>query len=689
MHTWLVLPGHHPYLVSGVVVAITCAEAIPASSAIATVAAGAVMFVVGMLVGAGVLNMWLALASAVLGAIVGDALIYELGRRYHADIRSWAHSTGQDVVWARGEQFIGQHGAWSLLRARIFAPVRSTVPLQFGAARMGRPQFYRLNLASALVWAPVSLAPGMVVGASVTVADAVSTRLAVALILLLLLLYIVARVASLMVVNGIPLARRVARQAMLGLIRRFPWFENHVQRIIKIDDPEFPTVCAFALLLIASVWLFGGVLQDVIANDPLMRVDTALYTFLQSLQPTPVSTVAQGVAAMNGRIAGCAMAIAVFGWLMLQQSWKTAAWWIAALGVAVVLSPAHWPESGGVPPIDWQAGGPHTPLPDGLAAFNLLLYGFLAWVSTRGQKAAWRVAVAIVMALWIVVGGLADLFLGHAWLSGLLGGWALGMAWLAILGGAYALWHVSEPVHPKGLAVVATGTLLIAGSWVIPAALRETVMSPATSAQSVHTLTAREWRDTGWQRLPPRRTDISGEEEEPLLLQWPARSRLIEQSLNRMGWQVAPGWSLHSTSGWVLPQTPSNQLPVLPRYEQGKDAQLTFIRPEPGTTGTRFVLRLWKSHYVVEGGHGANPLWYGAIYHETRSRPAGLIALPSTQDVEDTGIIVRLLGLQGQCVVRSINDMGWIRNAVLVLPDAVAAANADMPEIAQNDCELR
>lgn len=120
---------------------------------------------------------------------------------------------------------------------------------------------------------------------------------------------------------------------------------------------------------------------------------------------------------------------------------------------------------------------------------------------------------------------------------------------------------------------------------------------------------------------------------------------------------------------------------------------MTFVRPEPGLNGARFVLRLWKSHYVVEGGHGTNPLWYGAIYHETRSRSAGLIALPTTQDVENTRTIVKVLGLQGRCAVRSINDMSRIRHAVLVLEDSIAAARADMRGNARgnarDNCELR
>ncbi|MCW3663684.1 hypothetical protein K6L27_36385 [Burkholderia cenocepacia] len=360
------------------------------------------------------------------------------------------------------------------------------MPLLYGTARMGRLKFWSINLATALAWAPVSLAPGMVVGALPRAAEAISPRMTFAMIALAVLLYLVVRMVRLVITCGIPLLKQVARHAVLVLMRRFPRFGDGVQRRIKVDDPAFPAVCAFTLLFVASVWVFGGVMQDVVANDPLMQIDTALYTFLRSLQTAPANALVAGIAAISGRLAGFAMAAAVCGWFILRRTWKTAAWWIIALGVAAVLSPSSWVETAAVSPASWQAGAPHTPLPDGQAAFNLLLYGFLGWVGTRRQGASWRNAIATALAFWIVAAGLADLYLGKTWLSGLLGGWALGLAWLAILAGAYALGHVRDDVHPKGLAAVVIGSLTVAGLWSVPAASQTARLSSVSTFQPVY-----------------------------------------------------------------------------------------------------------------------------------------------------------------------------------------------------------
>lgn len=511
MHPWLISISHHPWLILAVVLAVACTEAIASVSAIASVLASVVMFVAGALIGAGVLNVWLTAASAVLGAIVGDGLAYELGRRYHADIGPWIEASGHGDSWDRGGRFVERYGVWSLARVRLCVRLRPLVPLRFGTARMGRLEFWSINLASALAWTPVSLAPGMVVGASARVAEAISPRAAFAMMLLAILLYLVVRMTRLAITLGIPRLKHAARHGMLVLMRRFPRFADGVQRRIKVDDPEFPAICAFALLFLASVWLFGGILQDVVVNDPLMQVDTALYSFLRSLHTTPVNALVAGVAAVYGRAPGFAMAAAVSGWFILRRSSKTAAWWVIALGVAAVLSPPDWVETAGVLPANWQAGTPHTPLPDGQAAFNILLYGLLGWIATRRQSASWRNAVATTLALWIVVGGLTDLYMGKAWLSGLLGGWALGMAWLAILGGAYAFWHVQDDLHPKGLAVVVIGSLTVVGLWAVPAAWQTARLSSVSAIQPVHSLNTSNLIDKIRLQVPARRTDFGSQ----------------------------------------------------------------------------------------------------------------------------------------------------------------------------------
>lgn len=164
MHAWLTSISEHPHLVLAVVFAAACAESVAVVGTL--VPAGVIMFVAGALIGAGALNGWLTLGVAALGAVIGDAHSYELGRRFHGEVQSWWQARGHEAAWARGEQFVQQHGGKSIVLARFFAPVQAVVPLVVGAARMGRLRFYPVNIASALAWGPAHIAPGIVFGAS-------------------------------------------------------------------------------------------------------------------------------------------------------------------------------------------------------------------------------------------------------------------------------------------------------------------------------------------------------------------------------------------------------------------------------------------------------------------------------------------------------------------------------------------
>lgn len=677
MHAWLVSISNHPHLVVAVVFAAACAES---TAVVGTaVPAGLVMFVAGALIGAGALNGWLTLGVAALGAVIGDGLSYELGRRFHREVRAWWQARGHEAVWVRGEHFVQRHGGKSIVLARFFAPVRAVVPLVVGAARMGRLSFYPTNIASALAWAPAHIAPGIVFGASAALAEAVSARLAVMLVLLVALLWLVVRVVRLVIRFGLPVVRRVARLVMLRLARRFPRFGRRLLRTVGANDPEFTTLAMLALLLVASVWLFAGVLQDVIANDPLILADTALFAFLQSLRTAPVDAAMTALSVLNGYSVGLMVAAAVLVWLAFQRSWRTAAWWIVVVGVAAVLAPLVGSTSNGPWPSSWQPGSPHTPLPDGRAAFSLLVYAFLGWMLVRRQRVSWRAAVATAVALWIVLGGLADLYLGSAWLSGLLGGWSLGLAWLAVLAGAYTYWRVFDDVRPRALTLLVIGTLTVAGAWTIPRHVQPAQVA-LQDERPTASLTFGQWLDTGWQQLPARRTEIGGDEEEPLPLQWPASGETIVRTLEKAGWQPAPVWSVRSVLGWLLPQTEADLLPVLPRYSQGDGSQLAMVRIDPKVPASRLVLRLWRSHHTVRDTNGNEPLWYGALYRETLYRPAHLVTLTTTRNIDSPSTITASLAVQVQHVIRSMPAGGISRNAVLILPAPLDASPVNIPE---------
>ncbi|WP_321782194.1 bifunctional DedA family/phosphatase PAP2 family protein [Burkholderia pyrrocinia] len=664
MHAWLASIGAHPGLVLVVVFGVACAESLAVVGTL--VPAGIVMFAAGALIGAGILNGWVTLGIAALGAVAGDGISYELGHRYAREVRTWWVEKGHEAAWARGEQFVERHGGKSIVMARFFAPVRAIVPLVVGAARMPRHKFYPINIASALAWSPAHIGPGIVFGASAQLAEAVSGRLAAMLLLLAALLWLILRLTRVAIHRGVPLARIGARRAMGRLGRRHPRLAARLSGIVGPDRPESPTLLVLALVFVGGVWLFLGILQDVIAHDPLMQADTAIYSFLQTLRTAPVDDLLAGIAELSAWSAGLAMAAAVLVWLMVRRCWRTAGYWVLAVGIAGAVSPVLEPADY-VRPFAWQAGVTHAPLPSGNATFNLLVYGFLGWLLVHRRAPLWRSAVITVIAFWVALTGFARLYLGENWLADVLGGWSLGLAWFAVVAGLYTYRRVHDDVQPGLLAGLVIAVLAIFGPWTNLGHLQAELARyrPATHETG---FTLKQWTDGGWRELPARRTELSGDQEESLPLQWVDDSAAIAHRLEAAGWRVAPAWSAQSTLLWLSPMTSVAALPVLPKLSEGRGTDLTFVKFESERPMERLVLRLWRSRYrLTDGGPHGVPIWYGALYQETFRQPWHLLTL-GTATRPDATIIPRLLPESMQTSSLSAIDGSGVRHALLVLP---------------------
>lgn len=115
---------------------------------------------VGALIGAGGLNFWAIWTAAVIGAALGDWLSYWLGYHYSDKIAHMWPLSKYPHLMPRAHELFEKWGALAVFFGRFSGPVRATVPLVAGAARMDQLPFQLANWLSAPVWATGLLAPG-------------------------------------------------------------------------------------------------------------------------------------------------------------------------------------------------------------------------------------------------------------------------------------------------------------------------------------------------------------------------------------------------------------------------------------------------------------------------------------------------------------------------------------------------
>ena len=118
----------------------------------------------GTLMQSGTLPYLPVVIGAVIGAVLGDSVSYWIGRRFGGGIaRLWPFSRNPELL-PNGIRFFERHGGKSVFIGRFFGPIRAVIPLAAGIMLMARGRFWVANIASALVWAPMLLFAGDVVG---------------------------------------------------------------------------------------------------------------------------------------------------------------------------------------------------------------------------------------------------------------------------------------------------------------------------------------------------------------------------------------------------------------------------------------------------------------------------------------------------------------------------------------------
>ncbi len=125
--------------------------------------ATALLLVAGTFIGTGTLPLVSTLLWLLLGAVLGDAVSYWLGRWAGPKLlQNWPLRRYRRGV-AHARLFFIRFGFMAIFLGRFLGPVRSTIPLVAGMMRMRERPFQLANAASAVVWVLAMLAPGYLI----------------------------------------------------------------------------------------------------------------------------------------------------------------------------------------------------------------------------------------------------------------------------------------------------------------------------------------------------------------------------------------------------------------------------------------------------------------------------------------------------------------------------------------------
>jgi undecaprenyl-diphosphatase len=585
------------------------------------------MFIAGAFVGTGTLNLGWLFVYAIAGAVGGDGISYWLGRHYRERLYKLWPFCRYPALFAAAQQYFVRRGMRSVIFARFIGPLRAVVPIVAGMAGMSPMRFLVMNVTSALIWAPVHILPGVVFGASLQLAGAVSFRLVVIAAILVAAGWLAYRASRIVLWHADAWARASRRSVANWAARHEGPAARRLARLIDPAQPALGAVVMLTALVPVCAALFSYVLDNVLHDAAFVRIDESVRQFLYSVRSTWADTLLARIETLGSAPALITLMAAVTVWMAVERRWRTIAYWLIAASVSQVLIVAirllihHTP-----------AGGHHFDafvFPSDRVASMVIVYGFVMFLLIR-RTTHWLTALAVAtLGNAIIVGvSFAGLYFDRFLFSDAVGGAAFASIWVAVVV-LTSLWRYPDRPPPRNAMAPVIGGVLVATLVLQPVEAPRSGGPPNQLAEAPVAITPTQWTTTSWKTLPCYRIDMKGGRREPMTLQWAASADQLSGALREAGWTQGPQVSAHSLLSLVSPQVNATALPILPKLNNGVPSPLVFARPhlpdDPRHPGARRdVLRFWPSGYAIAGDNDgpSTPIWVGALVYERLRRPS-------------------------------------------------------------------
>jgi len=414
-----------------------------------------ILLAAGFLAQRGHIDVGDAIVFGILGAVVGDQIGYWVGRKGGRPfVLRWGHYVRVTPErLERAERFFVRHGGKAVFLARFFAGLRVFGALVAGISQMRWRTFVFYNVLGGAVWATAVVLVGYLAGGSLGLVERWLGRATVVL-------------AALVAVA-------------VGFYLAYRWVANNRGRIVEYGDAAlaYPPVARLrerydrqlrwllrrltpgqylglhltvGLMAAAGcLWLFGGLAEDILTNDPLVRYDRAIADYLHGVANPPLTTFFLIVTTFGSIEVMVIVGVIVAAVLAWKRQWLYLGTWIAAVVGSAVLDrllkelfarPRPFFEHPLLRETSYS-------FPSGHAMESLVVYGMLAYFAVLALE-SWRARTAVVFGavLLVLLIGFSRMYLGVHYFSDVVAGYAAGGVWLsALITGAEAVRRSKEP----------------------------------------------------------------------------------------------------------------------------------------------------------------------------------------------------------------------------------------------------
>jgi len=357
----------------------------------------------GVAAGTGSVSLWVMIPAAVSGAIIGDSIGYRLGRTLGPSLLERKRMARVARHLDKSVALLSERGWWALVVARFASVLRAIVPFAAGMGRMPYRRFLLGNAVGGVAWGTAFTLVGYLAGANYPRVEGWFRTGGLAVAGLVILVAGIVWLTRWVQHNQAAVVRALHRAAGIRPIRLL----TDALRQSRLSGVALAVAAAG---IVGGVWLFGGLIQDVLGSEEFFFLDLATVRYLAANPVNGLVSVAKVVNLVtDGRflvfVVALVTVVAIFRRRRLALALAACAvgqWIIVEVAAAVVnrIPPAVSPLA---PRIDYGFPSEHVALVSAIAVVAAWSWGRSDWMATVRRYGIAVVVVAITAAARVIL----------------------------------------------------------------------------------------------------------------------------------------------------------------------------------------------------------------------------------------------------------------------------------------------
>ena len=579
------------------------------------------MSIIGILIGRGIICLEITFFWASLGALVGDAVSFSVGKYYNENLRlMWPFKKYSRWI-TLGESFFRKHGGKSIFIGRFVGPIRSSVPLIAGLLKMSWTRFFTAAIPSAILWAVAYLLPGVLIGAvSLRLPRYIITKFILIGLSIVVLLWLLFWAIQQFFTFLVSIINKGINQLWKWLYRHY-WSHFLLRAIINSknlnDHHQLTMTCLAIINLVCFIRL--SVLTATMGS--FTNFNKSLFFLLQNTRSSRLDKFFALITIPGDIKVILITSLFLIIALSIKKHWRVVIHLFSAFGLSsAAIYIAKWliyfPR-----PQAFLVSDHSSSFPSGHACLSLTIFGFISFLVAQQLPKKWHWISYTLSTILITLISYSRLYLGAHWLQDVFGSFFLGFAVLFVVIVSYRR-HSPEPFGNLRWLILLGIALIL--PWIIIGKVEvHTILSRYSPIWNIHyKISSEDWWRQPTRYVPIYRWNRFGHPVQPFNIQWIASLDYIQKTLECHGWKLihtnhTKTEIIQSAFRRFTSYKPERHFPIFPWLYHDKSPALFVIMYLPHTT-TIIELRLWDSGIYFK--ENAESLWIGSINYHTASK---------------------------------------------------------------------